>query len=120
MSIGDGFRTNAAADNPYDFVKNTAIKREIEAGKKYSYSGLNTFILSWLVEELTDMPFQDALTQEIWFHIGAESDASFLAPRNGIAMTHGGFMAKMRDMIRFGLLFTPSYKVVSDKKIISD
>ena len=69
MSIGDGFRTNAAADNPYDFVKNTAIKREIEAGKKYSYSGLNTFILSWLVEELTDMPFQDALTQEIWFHI---------------------------------------------------
>lgn len=120
MSIGDGFRTNAAADNPYDFVKNTAIKREIEAGKKYSYSGLNTFILSWLVEELTDMPFQDALTQEIWFHIGAEADASFLAPRNGIAMTHGGFMAKMRDMIRFGILFTPSYKVVSDKKIISD
>ena len=96
------------------------IKREIEAGTQYSYSGLNTFILSWLVEELTGMPFQDALTKEIWFHIGAEADASFLAPRNGIAITHGGFMAKMRDMIRFGLLFTPSYNVVSDKKIISD
>ena len=120
MSIGDGFRTSVAADNPYDFVKNTIIKREIEAGTQYSYSGLNTFILSWLVEELTGMPFQDALTKEIWFHIGAEADASFLAPRNGIAITHGGFMAKMRDMIRFGLLFTPSYNVVSEKKIISD
>ena len=26
----------------------------------------------------------------------------------------------MRDMARFGLLFTPSYSVVSDEKIVSD
>ncbi len=29
-------------------------------------------------------------------------------------------MAKLRDVARFGLLFTPSYEVVSEKKIISD
>jgi len=120
MSIGDGFRNESALDNPYDFVRETIIERETEAGTKFSYSGLNTFVLAWLVEELTNMPFQDALTKEIWYHIGAEADASFLAPRNGIAVMHGGFMAKMRDMIRFGMLFTPSYELVSDKKIISD
>ena len=119
MSIGDGFRSDLAKDNPYDFIRETIIEREVEAGTKYSYSGLNTFILAWLVEEITNMPFQDALSKEIWYHIGAEADASFLAPRNGIAVMHGGFMAKMRDMIRFGMLFTPSYGLVSDKKIIS-
>ena len=29
-------------------------------------------------------------------------------------------MARLRDVARYGLLFTPSYTVVSDRKIISD
>jgi CubicO group peptidase (beta-lactamase class C family) len=66
------------------------------------------------------MPFQDALTREIWYHIGAESDASYIAPRYGIAVTHGGFVSRIRDLARFGLLFTPSYSTVSDRQIISD
>ncbi|MDH3440461.1 MAG: hypothetical protein OEM63_06900, partial [Gammaproteobacteria bacterium] len=66
------------------------------------------------------MPFQDAFSKEIWYHIGAEADASYIAPRYGIAVTHGGFVSRMRDLARFGLLFTPSYTVVSDRQIISD
>ena len=120
MSIGDGFRTEYAEDTPYDFVKNTKIKRNAPQGEIFSYSGVDTFVLAWLVEELSGMPYQDALSKEIWNKIGAESDASFIAPRYGIPISHGGFLANMRDMIRFGLLFTPSYKTVSEEKIISD
>ena len=32
----------------------------------------------------------------------------------------GGFLGRIRDFARFGLLYTPSYGVVSDRKIISD
>ena len=120
MSIGDGFRTEDAEDTPYDFVKNTKIERNAPQGEIFSYSGVDTFVLAWLVEELSGMPYQDALSKEIWNKIGAESDASFIAPRYGIPISHGGFLANMRDMIRFGLLFTPSYKKVSEEKIISD
>ncbi len=120
MAIGDGFRTENAADNPYDFAAAYEATRLDPPGQKFSYSGLNTFILGWLVEKITDMPFQDAFTKEIWYHIGAESDASYIAPRYGIAVTHGGFVSRMRDLARFGLLFTPSYTVVSDRQIISD
>jgi len=120
MAIGDGFRTDKAPDNPYDFAATYQAKREAPPGHQFSYSGLNTFILGWLVEELMDMPFQDAFSKEIWTKIGAESDASYIAPRYGIPVTHGGFVSRMRDLARFGLLFTPSYKVVSDEKIISD
>lgn len=35
-------------------------------------------------------------------------------------MFAGGFLGRLRDVARFGLLFTPSYLVVTDKKIISD
>ena len=120
MSIGDGFRTEDAPDNPYHFAATYQATRNAPPGQEFSYSGLNTFILGWLVEKVTEMPFQDAFTKEIWYHIGAESDASYIAPRYGIPVTHGGFVSRMRDLARFGLLFTPSYHVVSRQKIISD
>ncbi len=120
MTIGDGFRTDDAEDNPYDFVGNLKGTRIMEQGQEYSYSGLNTFVLAWMVEKITGLSFQDVLSKEIWYHIGAESNASYIAARYGIPMTHGGFMARLRDMARYGLLFTPSYTVVSKDKIISD
>ena len=120
MAIGDGFRTENAPDNPYDFAASLQVSSHADQGEKYSYSGFNTFILAWLVEKVTDMPFQDAFTKEIWYQIGAEADASYIAPRYGTPVAHGGFMARMRDVARFGLLFTPSYKVVSDRQIITD
>ena len=78
------------------------------------------FVLSWIVERIMDMPFHDVVSKEYWNRIGAEGDAAFYAARYGIALSTGGFLAKARDMARFGLLFTPSYTVVSDEKIVSD
>ena len=120
IAIGDGFREAPAPDNPYDFLKTLRVSKHAEPGQKFSYSGLNTFVLAWLLEKLTGEPFQDIFTREIWQLIGAEADASYLAYRYGIPLTHGGFLSNMRDLARFGLLFTPSYGIVSDTKIISD
>jgi CubicO group peptidase (beta-lactamase class C family) len=120
MAIGDGFREGDAPDNPYDFLKSLKVTKHAKQGTQFSYSGVNTFILAWLVEELTDRPFQDVFTEEIWQYVGAESDASFIAYRYGIPLTHGGFLSNMRDLARFGLLFTPSFGVVSDRQVISD
>lgn len=120
MAIGDGYREDDAPDNPYDFLRTLKVSKHADQGEIFSYSGVNTFVLSWLIEKITGEPFQDTFTREIWGKIGAESDASFLAYRYGIALTHGGFLSNMRDMARFGLLFTPSYSRVSDKRIISE
>lgn len=120
MAIGDGFRSEDAPDNPYDFMTTVKVERNAEQGENFVYSGATTFLLQWLIEEVTGFPFQDSVTKEFWQHIGAENDAEFIAYRYGIALAHGGFMAKTRDLARFGLLYTPSYTIVSDKKIISD
>jgi hypothetical protein len=66
------------------------------------------------------MQLQDALSEMIWTNIGAESDAAIFAPRYGVPVMHGGLLARPRDVARFGLLFTPSYQVVSDEQLISD
>jgi len=120
MAIGDNLRTPDAPDNPYDFLAEVQIERTRPQGEKFVYSGGTNFLLMWLVEEVTGYPYQDSITKEFWYNIGAENDAGFVAYRYGISMSHGGFHSKMRDLARFGLLYTPSYVLVSDKKIISD
>ena len=120
MAIGDGFRDANAPDNPYDFLADLKVSRHANPGEQFSYSGVNTFIAGWLVEKLTGYPFQDVFTREIWWDLGAEADASFIAYRYGIPLTHGGFMARPRDLARFGLLFTSSYQVVGSRKVITD
>lgn len=120
MAIGDNVRDDSAVDNPYDYFINADVARLREQGTKFRYSGANNFMLSWLIQKVTGYPLQDIVTREFWQHIGAEGDAGFFAYRYGIAVSHGGFQARMRDLARFGLLFTPSASVVTDKDIISD
>jgi CubicO group peptidase (beta-lactamase class C family) len=120
-SIGEGFRPPGSADNPYDYI--ASIKPEqrwAPPGQGYNYSGVDTFVAGWLVERVTGMPFQDAFTEAVWRHLGAEADAQIWAGRYGIPLTSGGFMATLRDLGRFGLLFTPSASQVTDQQIISD
>ncbi len=119
-SLNDAVRSENTADTPYEALINMRSGRWAKQGLSFDYSGVNTFVLSWIVERIMKMPFQDAVTREIWSRLGAEGDASFYAARYGIALSTGGFLAKPRDMARFGLLFTPSYKLVTDEKIISN
>ena len=119
-TVGDGYWTDQSSRSPYSLVASLKPGVLQPQGEIFQYSGVNTFILSWLVEELMGMPFQDALSNEIWQHIGAEADAALLAPRYGVPNTHGGLLAQLRDVARFGLLYTPSYHKVTDRKIISD
>ena len=120
VTIGDGYWTQDSPNSPYDML--ASLKPGITApqGTQYQYSGVNAFILSWLVEDIMNMPFQDAVSKEIWSKMGAESDASILAPRYGVPIAHGGLLARSRDVARFGLLYTPSYTKISDSQIISD
>lgn len=119
-TTGEAHWDETSPDNPYVYIANLDVGSFAEQGASFEYGSINTYILGWLVEELTGMPFQDALTREIWAHIGAEGDAAILAPRFGVPMFAGGFLGRLRDFARFGLLYTPSYGVVSDRKIISD
>ncbi len=119
-TLGDAVRSEKTPDDPYTMLSTLSVGRWAEQGKGFDYSGTNTFVAGWLVEEVTGMPFQDALSREVWTRIGAEADASIYANRYGIPLTSGGLLARPRDMARFGLLFTPSYAKVSSERIVSE
>jgi CubicO group peptidase (beta-lactamase class C family) len=119
-TTGEAHWNDEAGDNPYEYIANLKVGKFSEQGTSFEYGSINTYILGWLVEKLTGMPFQDAFSREIWTRIGAEHDAAILAPRFGVPMFAGGFLGTPRDLARFGLLFTPSFSVVTDRRIISN
>ncbi len=119
-TTGEAHWTASSADNPYEFLASVEVDRFAEQGTSYEYGSVNTYILGWLVETVMGMPFQDAFSKEVWSRIGTESDAAILAPRFGVPMFAGGLLARPRDVARFGLLFTPSYSIVADKRIVSE
>jgi CubicO group peptidase (beta-lactamase class C family) len=98
--------SNNSLDNPVDFLL-TMDKFE-ENGLKYDYTGVNTWVLSQLIERVSGQKFPEILSSEIWQVMGAESDAQILTGENGYAITPMGMSSKLRDLARFGLLFTPS------------
>ena len=119
-AIGDGYWTEESPYNPYHFVASLEPKVIAPQGTKYQYSGIDTFVLGWLIETVLGMPLHDAITKKIWMKIGAEADGLMIAPRNGIPVIHGGLMIRPRDAARFGLLFTPSYKKVASSRLVSE
>lgn len=95
------------------------LRRAREPGQSFDYTSVNTFILGWLAERITNKRFSDLVTDEIWTQIGAESDALISSSRSGAVCHHGGMVTRLRDLARFGLLFTPSWPFVSDRQIVS-
>ncbi|MEM6813015.1 MAG: serine hydrolase domain-containing protein [Bacteroidota bacterium] len=78
-------------------------------GTEYDYRGINTTLLTLLVEEISGLTFSDFLEREIWQKIGMEYDALLGKRANGIAATSSfGISSTLRDLARFGLAFTPS------------
>lgn len=83
------------------------LQRKRPPGQAYEYTSVNTFILAWIAERLTGETLAELLRREIWSRIGAEADALLAISPTGAPAAHAGLYACLRDMARFGLLFTP-------------
>ncbi len=95
-----------AWEAPLDFFKKMSTFRP--AGEAFDYSGINTVLLSFLVEKVTQTPFAKVIEEEIWQKIGAESDAYIATSPYGHAASLGGMSSTLRDLARYGLLFIPA------------
>lgn len=91
-----------------------------EPGTRWEYSSINTAVLGWLVERVSGQTLGDFLSDEIWSRMGAEADALLAVNRNGIAVAHGGLAMTLRDLARFGLLFTHAGSSGTRDRVISE
>lgn len=89
-------------------------------GQVYQYTSVDTCVLGWLAERLAGTTYAGLVQREIWSHVGAEADAAIVVSPTGIAASHGGVSATLRDLARYGMLYTPSWPAVSAAQVVSD
>jgi hypothetical protein len=82
------------------------IKRERPAGEKWAYTSSNTVVIGEVVSRVSGKSLADTISDLIWSKIGAEHDAILTQNERGYPMSGAGMAATLRDVARFGLLFT--------------
>ena len=116
-SLGWVRPTEKTASSTYEYMSTLGSQRP--SGESFQYTSPNTFVLGWLAELVTGESYASLLSTEIWQKIGAETDAVISSPKRGVPIAHGGISSNLRDMARFGLMFTPSGRQ-GDNPLISD
>jgi len=82
------------------------IKRERPAGIKWAYTSSNTTVIGEIVSRVSGESLADTISDLIWSKIGAEHDAILAENERGYPASGAGMAATLRDIARFGLLFT--------------
>jgi CubicO group peptidase (beta-lactamase class C family) len=110
-------RNGAPLPSAYEYIAGLPSHRR--PGEVYEYTGANAFVLSWLSERVTGLPFAEVLGREIWSRAGFEAPALLCCGPDGAPGSHGGLCLTLRDLARFGMLFTPSSALISSDEVIS-
>ena len=84
------------------------LKRVRRPGEAWAYTSSNTAVLGEVIERVTGQSLSNMISELIWRRMGAEHDALLLQNERGYPIAHAGMVATLRDVARFGLLFTKS------------
>lgn len=74
-------------------------------GHDFNYRSIETDVLGFVLERVSNMRLATLLSEELWAPMGAAEDGYFTVDPTGFACANGGFNATLRDLARFGWLY---------------
>lgn len=89
------------------------------AGDRSRYSSMNTHVLGMVIEGITDLRISDVIGQEIWGKLKARMPLLVHLAPDGQGLNMGIISSTLEDMARWGVLWTPSWKAVSDEQVVT-
>jgi CubicO group peptidase (beta-lactamase class C family) len=73
-----------------------------------------------LTEQVTQMPWQAVWNERVWSKIGARSPLIVGLTPDGMPVGGGLINTTPEDMLRYAMIYTPSWHVVSKEQVVSD
>jgi len=120
-----GFFTAAftPGDDPSEWRKLLRSVRPLDGekpGDRFRYSSSNTMALVLLAEQVTGQSWEQYWNTRVWSRIGARSPYIVGLTPDGTPIGAGLNFTTLEDMLRYALIYTPSWNVVSKERIVSD
>ena len=91
-----------------------------EPGKSFTYSSTATQALVLLVEGATNRAWTDVFDTFVWSKVKADGPVQVHLSPEGIALVHGFMYIGLRDLARFGMLYTPDWGQVATERVVTD
>jgi CubicO group peptidase (beta-lactamase class C family) len=91
-----------------------------QPGDRFRYSTSNTQALVMLTEQVTQMPWQAHWNARVWSKIGARSPLIVGLTPDNMPVGGGLINTTPEDMLRYAMIYTPSWNVVSQEQVVSD
>jgi CubicO group peptidase (beta-lactamase class C family) len=86
----------------------------------FEYNSINTFVVNRIAERVANKPLNEQFSERIWSKAGMEHDAYYLASPSGNPLGFLGVNSSLRDLARFGMVFTPSCSKIAGEHLIPD
>ena len=96
------------------------MKRKYPGHTAFEYNSINPFVVNRINERIGGKPMNVLFSEMIWSKIGAEHDMTVAVSPQGYPMFFGFNASTLRDMARFGMIFTPSWDKVSKERIVPE
>ena len=90
-----------------------------EPGTQYTYSSTATQAIVLLAEGASGLSWADAFDKYIWSKMGVEGPLLVHLSPDGIALGHGLLSVRLRDLARFGMLYTPSWNKIAVEQVVT-
>lgn len=113
-SFGDLY--NGKKENWLEVIRES--KKIAEPYTLYQYASLNTQVLSIAVENVTQKKFVDYLYERLLQYAGTSEMVVNLFP-DGSIQAATAMNSTLEDLARYGLLYTPTFKKLTGKEVIS-
>lgn len=98
-----------------------AAAKVCEPATQFDYSSVITQSLAILIETVTGKRFSDVADEKVFSHMSLEGDIQIhLSRADSLELAHGLLSSRLRNLMLFGMLYTPSWKKISDKQVVSD
>ena len=100
--------------------------RKIERDPEFELEGVthylcpNTDMLGCIIENVSDARFTEFFQNQIYQHLGAESDAYLATDATGRAVCSGGLIIRLRDLARYAQLFAQKGMSNNGKQLIPE
>jgi len=89
-------------------------------GDRMRYSTPNTQILVLAVENIMQKPWMEVFNEMVWSHIGANGPLFTSLTPDGVALSGSMHSSAPEDLLRFAMIFSPSWNKVSKTQIVTD
>ncbi len=91
-----------------------------QPGDQFRYSSAITMVIVLIVQNITQKPWQDFWKERVWSKIGARNPFIIGLAPDGTPIAAGMNNTTPEDMLRYAMLYTPSWNKVAKEQVISD